>query len=136
MGGDIYDNRVRRVIDSSLSERGMVRADSADFYVNYDVVTEDRASINSYNTYGGYGPGWGYYPYPYGGLGMDGTHTSVYYYTQGTLIIDIIDASSGKLVWRSTAASAVERQSTPEKKEQTLRKTVEKMFEPFPPARE
>ena len=131
MGGDIFDNRVRLAIEHALSQRGMVKAEAADFYVNYSVVTESRMSVNTYNTYGGYGPGWGYAPY--GGWGHGSTHTSVYYYTQGTLIIDVIDATTNKLAWRSTADGRVDQSSTPEKKEQALRKTITKMLEKFPP---
>ncbi len=138
MGGDIFDARIRRIINQTLAEKGLTESDEADFYVNYSVVTDDRVSINTYNTYGGYGPGWGYYGYGYGGYGAWGagsTHTSVSYYTQGMVIIDIIDAGSNKLVWRSTADSRLDQKTTPEKKEQDLRKSVSKMFENFPPHR-
>lgn len=136
MGGDIFDTRVRRIINETLAEKGMVTSDTPDFYVNYSVVTDDRVSINSYNTYGGYGPGWGYYGYgwgPYGAWGVGSTHTSVNYYTQGMVVIDVVDASTNKLVWRSTADSRVDQKNSPEKKEQDLRKSVTKMFANFPP---
>jgi len=133
LGGDIFDKRVRKVINETLRARGLRLHDNADCYVNYSVVTNDRVSINTYQTYGGYGPGWGYYGYGpyYGGLG--GTQTSVYYYTQGTLIIDIIDRDTNQLVWRSTAQGPVETQTTPEKREQYLRKIIGRMLESFPP---
>lgn len=136
MGGDIFDARVRRVIDQTLAEKSMKEGPDPQFYVNYSVVTEDRVSINSYNTYGGYGPGWGYYGYGgYGAWGMGSTHTSVTHYTQGMLVIDIIDAATNKLVWRSTADSRLNQQQSPEKKEQELRQSVGKMFQNFPPQR-
>lgn len=136
MGGDIFDTRVRRLIEQTIAEKGIVKSDSPSFYVNYSVVTEDRVSINTYNTYGGYGPGWGYYGYGgYGGWGAGSTQTSVSYYTQGQIVVDIVDAASNKLVWRSTADSRVEKNSTPEQKEQDLRKSFAKMFEHFPPLR-
>ena len=139
MGGDIFDTRVRRVLQDTLHEKGMVKASPPDFYINYSVITEDRVSINTYNAYGGYGPGWGYYGYgPYSSpyyspWGTGATQTTMYYYRQGQLIIDIVDAQTNKLVWRSTADSRLGQQSTPEKKMQDLRKTVAKMFERFPP---
>ena len=136
MGGDIFDTRVRRLIEQTIAEKGIAKSDNPSFYVNYSVVTEDRVSINTYNTYGGYGPGWGYYGYGgYGGWGVGSTQTSVSYYTQGQIVVDIVDATTNKLVWRSTADSRVEKNSTPEKKEQDLRKSFAKMFENFPPLR-
>lgn len=135
MGGDIFDTRIRRIIEQTLADKGMVKSDRPDFYVNYSVVTEDRVSINSYNSYGGYGPGWGYYGYhPYGAWGAGSSHTSVSYYTQGMIIVDLVDAQSNKLVWRSTADSRLDQKSGPEKKEQDLSKSLAKMFANFPPS--
>jgi hypothetical protein len=134
MGGDIFDTRVRRLLEQTLADKGLVQSATADFYLNYSVVTEDRVSINTYNTYGGYGPGWGYYGYGgFGPWGVGSTQTSVHYYTQGTVIIDVVDAASNKLVWRSSADSRVDNNSTPEQKERNLRKAFAKMFEKFPP---
>lgn len=136
MGGDIFTTRVKRLIEQTIADKGLVKSDTPDFYVNYSVVTEDRVSINTYNTYGGYGPGWGYYGYGgYGGWGGGTTQTSISYYTQGMVIVDIVDVASNKLVWRSTADSRVEKNSTPQQKEQDLRKSFVKMFENFPPSR-
>jgi hypothetical protein len=133
MGGDIFERRVRRLIEAKLQALGMRQNEEADFYINYSVVTDERVSIDSYHTYGGYGPGWGYYGYApyYGGLGA--TQTAVYYYTQGTLIIDIIDGKSDQLVWRATADGRVETQSTPEKREQYLGDIIDRMLGEFPP---
>lgn len=136
MGGDIYDTRLRRAVEDTLTTKGMRAEQPADFYVNYTVVTEERVSINTYNTYGGFGPGWGYTAYgPYccGPWGIGSTQANVYYYTQGTLIIDIVDARSNKLVWRGTADSRLPQSGTPEKRTQELRATIAKMFERFPP---
>lgn len=135
LGGDIFDQRLRRTIERSLKARGLRKHPPPDFYINYNVVTRDRVSINTYHSYGGYGPGWGYYGYGpyYGGLG--GTQTSVYYYTQGTLVVDIVDARSNQLVWRAVAEGPVEDQATPEKREQHLHAVVEKMFAAFPPGK-
>ncbi len=136
MGGDIFATRIKRVINETLAAKGLYQDDNPDFYVNYSVITEDRVAINTYNTYGGYGPGWGYYGwgyYGYGPWGAGSTHTSVSYYTQGNIVVDIVDALSNKLVWRGTMDSVLEPSSSPAQKEQDLRKALTKMFEDFPP---
>lgn len=135
MGGDIFDTRIRRLIEQTMASKGMAKAEPADFYVNYSVVTEDRVSINTYNTYGGYGPGWGYYGYGYGygAWGMGGTQTSVSYYTQGTIIIDIVDAGTNTLVFRATADSTLQQSANPAQKERDLSQALTKMFTDFPP---
>lgn len=137
MGGDIFATRIKRVTEETLAGKGIWQDPDPDFYVNYSVITEDRVSINTYNTYGGYGPGWGYhgygYGYGYGPWGVGGSQTSVSYYTQGAVIIDIVDATSNQLVWRGTADSILDQSSSPIQKEQELRQAVAKMFENFPP---
>lgn len=136
LGGDIFDRRLRKAMEDALAGKGMHKGEPADFYINYTVITEDRMAVQTYDTYGGFGPGWGYhrwggpYYYPYGSPALE---TSVYYYKQGTLIIDVVDAATNKLAWRSTAEGPVEMQGTPEQREQKLRQVVGKMFEQFPP---
>ena len=77
MGGDIFASRIKRVINETLAAKGLYQDDNPDFYVNYSVITEDRVSINTYNTYGGYGPGWGYYGWGYGPWGVGTMFSSV-----------------------------------------------------------
>ncbi len=132
MGGDIFSARIKRVTEETLAARGMHQGPDPDFYVNYSVITEERVSINTYNTYGGYGPGWGYYGY--GAWGVGGSQTSVSYYTEGAIVIDIVDAASNQLVWRGTADSILDPSLSPTKKEQELRQALTKMFENFPPS--
>lgn len=133
MGGDIFAARIKRVTEETLAARGMRQGPDPDFYVNYSVITEERVSINTYNTYGGYGPGWGYYGYGYGAWGVGGSQTLVNYYTEGAIVIDVVDAASNQLVWRGTADSVLDPSLSPIKKEQELRQALSKMFENFPP---
>ena len=53
--------------------------------------------------------GYGYAPSRryYGGGGVD-----VYTYTEGTLILDVVDATSEQLLWRGSATGAVSRSKT------------------------
>jgi Domain of unknown function (DUF4136) len=50
-------------------------------------------------------------------------------YEEGTLIIDLIDAHSKKLIWRAYASSEVKTPVTEEK----IRKAVDKAFTKYPP---
>lgn len=49
----------------------------------------------------------------------------------GTLLVDVFDGHSKKLVWRGVASEALS--SKPEKNEKKLEKDVEEMFKKFPP---
>jgi len=49
----------------------------------------------------------------------------------GTLIVDVFDGQSKKLVWRGTSTETLS--SKPEKNERKLEKAVADMFKKFPP---
>ncbi len=138
LGGDIFDQRVRYNIDQQLQAKGFVlKSDGAvDFKVNYDVLTEDRQDIRTYNTYGGMAPGFGYYGgYGYGGMGMGmGTsQTQVINYKQGQLIIDIILPENEILVWRGTAEGRIPKNEKPEQRKKGTQELIAKILANFPP---
>ena len=99
------------------------------FYINYSVVTQEQVSIDTYNSsfYGSrhYGNSF------YGGSGY--SDTRVKYYTQGTLVIDIIDANKNLLVWRASAASKLKSGSTPQQNEADMSAILDQLFTGFPP---
>lgn len=74
--------------------------------------------------YDGFGGGrrWG---------GFGDAITTTENYKVGTLIIDMFDATTKKLVWRGSANHALSNKS--DKNIKTLDKAVQKMFEHFPP---
>lgn len=133
LGGDIFDKRVRYNIDAELQAKGFVLKNEGpvDFKVNYDVLTQDRQDIHTYNTYSGMAPGFGYYGhYGYGGMGS--TTTQVVNYKQGQLIVDIV-LPDDTLVWRGTAEGRIPRNAKPEQREKGTRELIAKILEKFPP---
>ena len=74
---------------------------------------------------GGYGGG-GYY-----GGGMSTTTTSTIYI--GSVVLDMYDAASKNLVWRSLASKQIDTKAKPEKREKNLNKGAQKMLKDFPP---
>ncbi len=133
LGGDIFDKRVRYNIDAQLQAKGFILKNDGpvDFKVNYDVLTQDRQDIHTYNTYGGMAPGFGYRGY-YGYGGMGTTTTQVVNYKQGQLIVDVL-LPDATLVWRGTAEGRVPKNEKPEKREQGTRDLIAKILENFPP---
>jgi hypothetical protein len=139
LGGDIFDKRVRYNIDQQLQAKGFVlKSDGAvDFKVNYDVLTEDRQDIRTYNTYSGMAPGFGYYgAYGYGGMGMGTSQTQVVNYKQGQLIIDIILPENEILVWRGTAEGRIPKNEKPEQREKGTQELIAKILANFPPQKQ
>ncbi len=146
----LLDKRIKRAVTNALAHQGYTEQPDGtpDFYVVYRVGLEDVYYDSGYS-YGfgypyGYGFGYGYgyrsgfrrsffgyggYGYPYGGYGY-GSHGAVTTYTEGTLVIDIIDAGTNELVWRGAAVSAL-GDATYDAKD--INKAVEKILEEFPP---
>lgn len=65
----------------------------------------------------------------WGGFGDATTYEETY--DVGTLVVDMFDTMSKKLIWRGSASDILA--GKPEKDEKKLEKAVEKMFEHFPP---
>ena len=127
----ILENAIHAQIAMELEKRG-IREDTQqpDMLVAYHTYTEKKqSSVNNYYPmmYGGWSwrfyP-WGYTPYPYGY--WNGYNRN---YTEGTLIIDAIDAKSNQLVWRGSISDAI---NTPSDLHSKAVKAVKLVFKKFP----
>jgi hypothetical protein len=65
------------------------------------------------------------------GFGVASSTTRPTTVTQGTLVIDVWDATRNAMVWRSVATSALS--SNPERSTRTIHDAVERAFRQFPP---
>src|SRR4051812_12301120 len=83
----------------------------------------------------GYGWGWGWGGWGYGGLGYGGWGYGPSYVeevTKGSLIIDLVDASTGQLLWRGTKEGTMHPHKDPEERTEKSREVVAKIFKKFP----
>jgi len=135
-GNTILETRIHEAVNSGLAARGFRKVTSdPDFLVGYHVSLDKRRSVQTLNSYYGYGPGWGYgYGASYRpGVWAGAPETYVYEYEEGTLIVDIVDPRNNELIWRGSAQDEVHFKSTPEKDQAQLNEAVHKMLEKFPP---
>jgi hypothetical protein len=65
------------------------------------------------------------------GFGVASSTTRPTTVTQGTLVIDVWDADSNRLIWRSVATRALN--SNPERNTSAINDAVERAFRQFPP---
>ena len=119
---DLIHKRIRKTVEEEFAKRGIVRNEQdPDFLVHYHTYTEEKE-----RSYGGYPYRYpfypfGYYPfafhwgYPYHWMGPRQNSQ----YTEGTLILDIVDNGSGELVWRGSVSGDVENTAA-------LKKQIEK----------
>ena len=124
LSGDLLDKRIHDAVEYEMGQRGITRdAESPDVLVKYHIGAQDKVQVTD----------WGYrysdYYWGYGGRQID-----VYQYTQGTLVIDIVDAKTKTLVWRGSATGTVDgQQRSPEEMQQRVNNVVAQIMANFPP---
>lgn len=95
----LLGKRIQDIAESILTAKGLAPSkNNPDILINYYVGFKDRVDITGWGYF--YGPRWGYY-WPYLGPYDD------YTYTEGTLVLDFVDAKTNELVWRGVADKAL-----------------------------
>src|SRR6202171_5146260 len=121
-------DRIKTAVDSALAAKGWTLVPSGgDVEVFAIETTQNQQTLDTfYNGFGG-GRRWGGFG---GGFGY-GTPTTETY-TVGTLVVDLFDAKTEKLIWRSSSSDTLSDKA--DKNTKNLDKGVNKMFQHFPPA--
>jgi hypothetical protein len=94
--------RLKDATRAELTKRGYQEAPEPQLLVNFSTNVENRTEVNSTGSSAAYG----FYGYRAGMYGAWGGYPSDVYtthYQQGTLAIDMVDASKKQLVWQGIA---------------------------------
>lgn len=131
---DITRNRIENAVDKSMKLKHFtLEADKskADLLVSYHVTTKDKQDIRTYNVgVNSCWNCWGRGP----GMGMGyGTDVRVNEYTEGTLIIDMIDTKSNESVWRGTLSAKISNLKTQQERIDAINYAVTTILAQFPP---
>ena len=119
----LSEQRVIAAVDAQLKAKGLTRVDSAgDITVTYHAAADKSVDVQTYQS-GGYYGCWG------GCMGT--TSTTVTPVTVGTLIVDVIDTKSNKMIWRGTGTDTVS--PDPNENAQKINEAIQGMFQNFPP---
>ncbi len=117
---------LRDTLHSNLARHGLLEtSENADLHVVRHVSTQEKLDVYPSNMgvpyrYGPYGM-WTGAPYGY----------DVSQYTEGTLILDFVDAKTQKLVFRGIGTGTV---SDPKTNAERIKEAVEKIVHDFPTA--
>ena len=124
--------RIVSAIDYQITMKGGLEVtENPDVYVTYYGSASEKTQVNT-TSYGyGYPGGWygGYYGRyygGYGGVGISGSTSTVSTYDVGSLVVDVWDAKTEKLIWRGTAEATIP--AKPQKVEKLIDKSLNKMF--------
>ena len=110
----LNDGRIKTGLESQLIANGFkVDTDKADFVIAYYVKTKNKLSVQDY----GYGP-----PRWFGGRDI-----RVNQDTEGTLMVDFIDARTNQVVWRGRAVGTLDLKGVDKK----ISKSTEKLVKQF-----
>jgi len=125
--GQLWVDRIKEAVNSALAAKGWTLVNSGgDVAIVAIEATQNQQTLNTF--YDGFGGGWRWRGF--GGFG-DST-TTVDTYRVGTLVVDLFDSGTKKLIWRGSASDTLSDKS--EKNIKTLDKGVQKMFDRFPPS--
>ena len=123
---DLDKRRILRAIETELIAKGFTKSENPDLLVS--IFTKSRQKVNIYNNgYYGYGYGWHWSPFYWGHSNYNNISTT----TEGTLYVDLIDASKKELVWQGMGTGYLTQKM--EKKEARFKEFVTKIMEKYPP---
>jgi hypothetical protein len=125
---DIDQSRVINEITKQMNAKGFQQSENPDFLINLKASHKRIQDIQqSYPYYGGFGWGgpWGW------GFGMN--RTWAYEYNQGTLIFDMIDAKTNKLVWQGIGAGI--NVDSPKSKQKQIPEIIAEILKNYPPVK-
>jgi hypothetical protein len=113
----LTEQRIHEGVNAQLQGKGMTQVDSnPNVFVATHVTTHAVPQVIA----DGFGP-WGF------GGGMATVQT----YTEGSLVVDLYDATTRKMVWRGVATATVS--DKPEKNAVKIDKSLAKLFARYPP---
>ncbi len=120
----LLDQRIHRAVDTQMTAKGFTPTEeNPDVMVVYHVGLANKVDVQD----------WGYtYAGSYWGGGM-GRNVDVYQYTEGTLIVDMVNSGNHQLVWRGSATGVVDPSNSPEKMEARVNDVVSRIFANYPP---
>ncbi len=122
----LMHSRIKNAIEYQLTTAGMVEdAQNPDVYVTYHGDSDKKMNINTSHWGYGYGGGWRRDPYWGGGAGHGSSTTRIHEYDVGTLVVDVWDAGTKKMIWRASATKTIPKK--PEKQAKLIDDMVAKI---------
>jgi len=125
---DLFDQQVRHAIASEMVARGIAETDaeSADCLLRYHASAGERFAVLTYRD--------GYDARGQVGFAQDPwSETQLYAYEEGTLVLDIVDRGTRKVVWQGRALAAIGYDESPQASDARTRQGVADMLDNFPP---
>lgn len=123
--------RIETAFADEFKKRGLsIQETGGDIIVSLYIVVDQKTGVTAYNNYYGgggyYGAGWGW------GMGYGTTTYSEYDYMVGTLLCDVFDSKTKKLVWQGVVSGEIDE--NPRNREQNIPRVVRELMKRYPVA--
>jgi hypothetical protein len=131
----LLDDRVANAIDAQLESKGLkeTNRENADLYVGYGVVDRTHKEVYTSGTGWGWGGGWGWRAYRWGVAWPADFRSDVYKYTDGTVMITMVDAKTRHEIWQGQAADVISLPvDNPAKATKSIDDAVAKILAKYP----
>lgn len=126
-------DRIINAIKAEMTAKGYTESANPDIMVNPVTIMKDRVSVSSNTNYYGYGGMYRPYGYWGGGAGISGNTTyNTYRYKDGSLIIDVVDSKTQKMIWQGTGNAEIDK--APKDPDEFIANAVKKILEKYPAA--
>jgi hypothetical protein len=120
-----FRDHMEGAVEKQLAARGMERSapGKADLLIHYHASIDRRLNVNAADR-------------QYGYCSADDCPAYVSEYEEGTLVLDVVDTRTNRVVWRGWAQDHVEPMlNNPDTMERKINEGVTRMMERFPVAR-
>lgn len=130
---ELNRGRIITAVETELAAKGFTKSENPDVLIDIFVTAKQRkeAVANTSGGYGGYG-GYGYGRYGYGG-GFSTTTVNYNEYTDGTLLINLVDKSTEKIAWQGRGTKTIDENASAPKRESNINYAVKQIFTNYPP---
>jgi hypothetical protein len=124
--------RIETGVSRELTKKGLLEVkmdERPDVLVHYWLGRKDKQRVQGTTS----GPSGGYYGRGYG-WGAGHTTVTTYEYTEGTLVVDLVEPAKKELQWRATMVAILE--DTAQENIELGNKAITKAFENYPPKKD
>jgi hypothetical protein len=132
----LLNDRVAQAVQSQLAAKGLTPTDraNANLFVGYGVVDHTHTQVYTTGTGWGWGGGWGWRYHRWGVAWPMTMQRDVQTYTDGTVVVNLVDAKTKRVVWRGEVADVLNLPvSDPTQATQKIDAAVATMFAKYPP---
>lgn len=130
---ELVDDRVREAVAAQLAGKGLTETgrERADLFVGYGVVDHTHRAV--YDNWG-WGPAWGWRYYRWGVAWPVDTRREITSYTDGTVVVCLLDAKTRRVVWQGQAEDVLRLPvGNPEQATKQISHAVTRILDKFPP---